>query len=234
MTGRFSYSDYEAACRSGGYHTTRRYLSMLMPIFKGCTRVLDIGCGQGIFLELLHSQGIMPTGIDTDEHLVAMARRSGAEVIQADVFDYLSGTANEFDGIFSAHLIEHFPFEKVIDLLEGASRHLARGGVFVLVFPNPASLRMQLNFFWRDPTHVRFYQRDLVAAVLKHYGLTIDTTYPESASWEWASLGEAQPTKGVWNRFKRSMRSRIQRQLEIDHALLEQPEDVLIVARKPK
>jgi 2-polyprenyl-3-methyl-5-hydroxy-6-metoxy-1,4-benzoquinol methylase len=231
---RFSYSDYEATCRSGGYHTARRYLSMLVPIFKDCKNVLDIGCGQGIFLQLLQSQAIPATGVDSDEQLLTVARQNGAKVVQADALEYLRTTPEEFDGMFCSHLIEHLPFDAVVNLLETACQRLANGGRFVLVFPNPASLNMQLNFFWRDPTHVRFYQRDLIAAVLTHYGLTIDTTFPEATSWRWASLAEALPPQGLWSNFKRSVRSKIRRQLEIDDRLLEQPEDVLIVAHKPK
>lgn len=231
---RFAYSDYEDKCRSGSYHAARRYLSMLLPIFEGCKRVLDIGCGPGIFLQLVQAKGIPASGVDSDEQLLEIARRSGAEVVQADAIQFLNAAPEEFDGMFCSHLIEHFCFDKVVDLLEGACARLASGGTLVLVFPNPASLTMQLNFFWRDPTHVRFYQRDLIVALLTHYGLAIDTSFPEAISWKWGSLSEAQPPRGLWNDFKRRVRSTIRWQLEIDNGLLEQPEDALIVARKPK
>jgi hypothetical protein len=45
--------------------------------------------------------------------------------------------------------------------------------VFVAVFPNPESVRMQLSGFWKDPEHVRFYHADLIGAVCAHYGLGV-------------------------------------------------------------
>lgn len=229
---RFSYSDYETICRSGGYGNIRRYLSLLAPIFKGCKKVLDIGCGQGIFLQLLASQGTPAIGVDSDEKLLALARASRVNVLQSDALDYLKTTEDEFDGMFCSHLIEHLQIDAVVALLEAACHRLTKGGLFVLVFPNPASLRMQLNFFWRDPTHVRFYQRDLIAAMLTHYGLCINPNYPEATSWRWASLAEAVPSQGFWIELKRRVRASVQRQLEIDSALLTAPEDALIVAQK--
>lgn len=38
-------------------------------------RVLDIGCGVGVFLGLVHARGAVPFGIDASESLVALARR---------------------------------------------------------------------------------------------------------------------------------------------------------------
>jgi SAM-dependent methyltransferase len=229
---RFDYSDYEAQCRSGGYHTARRYLSMLVPIFEGCNRVLDMGCGQGIFLQLLQAKGISAVGVDSNQQLLAIARRSGAEVVQADVIQYLNAATGEFDGMFCSHLIEHLCFDQVVDLLEGACTRLASRGVLVLLFPNPASLNMQLNYFWRDPTHVRLYQRDLIVALLTHYGLAIETGFPEAISWASTSLAGGNPRLGLWRRLARQLRATLRRQLEIDTGLLNQPEDVLIVARK--
>jgi len=229
---RFSYADYETACRRPGYQGTERYLSILAPIFKGRKRVLDIGCGQGIFLRLLRAQGVPGVGVDADDAVLSLAREEGLSVVRDDAIGYLRANKGAYDSLFCSHVIEHLPFEQVVDLLEAACRCLPAGGLFVLVFPNPASLRMQLNYFWRDPTHVRFYQRDLIVAVLAHYGLAIDPRFPQAASWGWESLADAIPPRDGWNRLKRAVRSWLRRQLEIDGALLNQPEDALIVARK--
>ncbi len=37
-----------------------------LPLLEGRTRILDLGCGRGEFLELLREQGIEATGIELD------------------------------------------------------------------------------------------------------------------------------------------------------------------------
>lgn len=49
--------------------------------------VLDIGCGPGRHVLALASCGVTAVGIDLSPHVVALARRRGAQVLQGSVFD---------------------------------------------------------------------------------------------------------------------------------------------------
>lgn len=49
--------------------------------------VLDVGCGPGRHLEALAERGVRALGIDTSPAAAQIARRRGAEVLLADVFD---------------------------------------------------------------------------------------------------------------------------------------------------
>jgi len=51
---------------------------------------------------------------------------------------------------------------------------MERGGVLVLVFPDPESIRSQLLGFWRDPEHVRFYHWELIASMAATLGLEVE------------------------------------------------------------
>jgi hypothetical protein len=66
------------------------------------------------------------------------------------------------------------------------AKRLIMGGVLVLVFPDPESIRAQLLGFWRDPEHVRFYHPDLVISMAATVGLEV----------EWSSY-EEQPHRVV-------------------------------------
>src|SRR5687768_8815374 len=52
-----------------------------LPVERG-TRVLDVGCGTGVFLELCAERGATVTGVDAAEPLLALAR---ARVVDADL-----------------------------------------------------------------------------------------------------------------------------------------------------
>lgn len=151
-----------------------RMQAPLVEHFHGCHRVLDIGCGTGLFLDALQRQGIEAIGVDRSMLSVRYARGLGHQVIASDVLAYLDRTTVPFDGAYCSHFLEHLPIEAVDRLISRVSRILKPGGVAVFVFPDPESIRSQLLGFWRDPEHVRFYHPDLIAMIGEMHGLTCE------------------------------------------------------------
>ncbi len=136
----------------------RQYL----PHFHGCASVLDLGCGAGIFLEMLGDADIAAMGVERSPVIAGYASGMGLAVEAADALDFLRSDQRGFDGIYCSHFIEHLPFEAVRELVARIAEALNPGGVLLLVFPDPESIRSQLLGFWRDPEHVRFYHPELI------------------------------------------------------------------------
>ncbi|MCB0025247.1 MAG: class I SAM-dependent methyltransferase, partial [Caldilinea sp.] len=112
--------------------------SIYVPMFAGRDRVVDLGCGLGGFVKLLRAQGIDAFGVDGDPMCVAEARSHDIPVVQDDVLGYLRAVEPEsLDGVFSAHLVEHLPYEVVLELIELSFRALRPGGRLLLATPNP-------------------------------------------------------------------------------------------------
>jgi O-antigen chain-terminating methyltransferase len=196
LLNRFDYAAYEERCRDREWN--RALLAEYLPYFQGCKQVLDVACGPGLFLELLAEHGVPALGVERNPTVVNLVRKQGWAVIEADVFAFLAESRTAYDGVFCSHLIEHLPFEHVLRLIELIIPRLEPGGTFVLVFPNPESIRMQLFGFWRDPEHVRFYHPELIEAVCTHYGLTIAFSNRQTAPFalsEYVRTGEGEPTK---------------------------------------
>lgn len=170
---RFSYAAYEEAIRAPEYNTVRQVSRDTAAKFRDCRRVLDIASGQGFLLEALRESGVEAVGVDNEPDLVGLCQRRGLTVFHEDAVRFLATTAERFDGVNCAHFIEHLPFEAVLDVVEGVQRVLLPGGRLVLRWPNPRSLEMQHISFWKDPTHVRFYDGQLIEAVLTFYGFML-------------------------------------------------------------
>ncbi len=173
----FDYSHFESQFMD------RQYIQMLqrprVRFFKDCKKVLDLACGPGFFLELLKEAGIEATGVDRNEAIVEKVRLKQLKVIHSDIFRYLESVEERYDGIFCSHLMEHLSFDRVVRLIELITMRLDPGGVLVLVFPNPGSIRLHLFGFWRDPEHVRFYNGNLIASACQHYGLRLEYSNEE-------------------------------------------------------
>jgi len=159
--------------------------------FAGCRRVLDLGCGAGIFLQLLAEAGIAASGVERDPVIAAYGRGMGCDITTADALDYLQRAGEHaaslaFDGVYCSHFVEHLPVDVVQTLLARLARLLPPDGTLVLAFPDPESIRSQLLGFWRDPEHVRFYHPELVATLASAHGFDL----------EWSSYHE-QPHEVV-------------------------------------
>lgn len=108
--------------------------------------MLDIGCGDGYFGELLvRGKGIDYTGSDISDSALQTAKSRGLNVIQLDASNDLGRFApGSFDFIVMSEFIEHIPNSE--EILKIAGR-IAKKGVLISI-PNIAywKFRLQLLF----------------------------------------------------------------------------------------
>src|SRR5262249_27723680 len=70
--------------------------------------VLDVGCGNGLYLTRLRTWGIAATGCDLSRGMLAAARASGANLVNADA-TRLPLRASAFDVVLAPHMLYHVP-----------------------------------------------------------------------------------------------------------------------------
>jgi glycosyltransferase involved in cell wall biosynthesis/SAM-dependent methyltransferase len=147
-----AYASFEDVFR-GPEQRVRELLEPYVELLAGHAPVLDVGCGRGELLSLLGEAGIEARGVDSDEGMVARARRSGLEVEHGDGIAYLEGLEPASLGAVTAiHVVEHLPYEALERLFAAARAALRPGGLLVAETINPHSLSA-FKTFWVDPTH---------------------------------------------------------------------------------
>lgn len=147
------YFDFENHFRGSREHV-KQCQSQYLRYFENCKQVMDLGSGRGEFLELMKEQGIPATGVDIYEPFIALCTELGLHVIKEDALTYLQ-QCDFTDGIFASQLIEHLPFDKVLELCKTAYQKLTPGAYLILETPNPMSLAVFANSFYMDPSHVK-------------------------------------------------------------------------------
>lgn len=144
----------------------RRTATTYAAMFPTGSTVVDVGFGQGHFLEVAAEHGHRAIGIDRDAQLVADAKARGLDAITADVRDIADTLGQPVDGIMASHLIEHLPADDLTAVLTDMAGVLRPGGIAVLTTPNLGDWRVASEWFWLDPTHVRPYPPGAVRQLL--------------------------------------------------------------------
>jgi len=171
------YPAFQARFR-GGEHLLTNRLQPHIEALRGRKRVLDIGCGDGLFLEMLHQAGIDAVGIDTNQVMVDSARQRGLNVHHQNVFAALENLEpGEYDTITALHIIEHMPATRLRQFLEHCYRVLPEGGMLLMEMPNISNLMTLTRSYFLDPTHLMPRNAGLISFVLEHIGFSDVSVY---------------------------------------------------------
>ena len=124
--------------------------------FSSHMSVLELGCGNGLFLKFLKHEGVRDfLGVDGDARVKGEMPEDIAAHVQIDNFaDFFAACKDRtFDRIVLFDVLEHFAPEDAVALLSDIRRLLADDGRVVLRVPNmssPLGLAVQYN----DMTHL--------------------------------------------------------------------------------
>ncbi len=149
----FSNVEFEAAFRGSPEDLRSRYAG-LADHLAGLQPVVDVGCGQGLFLEMLAERGATPVGVELDSELARVCRAKGFEVEERNGLHYLQ---EQQDGSLGAivllQVVEHLSHQQVTELFLLARQKLRAEGVLAIETVNPQSLYVYARAFYLDPTH---------------------------------------------------------------------------------
>lgn len=141
-------------------------------------RILDIGCGRGLFLSLMRTGGWEVAGTEFDEETASYASRVyGLEVKSGGPSSW--GFPDEsFDVITIHHALEHVP--DPAGMLGACGRLLKKGGLLVIAVPNISSLQAVAGkgvWFHLDvPYHLYHFSETGLAGLLTKYSFAVSGT----------------------------------------------------------
>jgi O-antigen chain-terminating methyltransferase len=157
----------------GSEELVRQFQKRFVEFFRASAPVLDIGCGRGVFLELLSAAGIEAVGIDHSQESVTSCQEKGFTVHCEEAGEYLQRNPGKFGGIFCSQVIEHMDYDNAIAFLGLCREALRHGGKLLVLTPNPEDLTVISEIFWLDPTHVRPYPLKLLLRMLDTVGFQV-------------------------------------------------------------
>ena len=158
--------------RIARYRVTMAPFGRLFEAGQG-RRLLDFGCGNGLFLELAHGRGFDTYGVDLAEDAIAAARQrpGGARTYHGAPSEVPEIAAGGFDVITMWSVLAHLA-EPVEDLTM-LRRLLAPDGVLLLLTVNAGSLKLKRQLETWDgftPNHLIFFSPDTLPRLLGRAG----------------------------------------------------------------
>jgi ADP-heptose:LPS heptosyltransferase/SAM-dependent methyltransferase len=138
----------------------RRYGRWLVEalLWRG-KRVLDAGCACGSILRGLGEAGAVVQGIDVNEHMISLGRRTWPDMTPllhvCDAVNLHLFEAGSFDGVHTAQVAEHWRPELVPHILRELGRVTVAGGLlFCCLDTLELFARQGRRLEEEDPTHV--------------------------------------------------------------------------------
>jgi len=169
-------------------------------------RVADLGCGSGVFTELLRRQGYQSVGLDISPKLIALGRGKypGLELIEGDA-ENLPFESASLDGVLLSGLVHHFPDPR--RLASEVARVLKSGGRFVAFDPNRTNPFMWLYRDRASPFYssvgVTENERPVlawkVADIFRREGFHVETDYLAGLAYRYVASRRTRMLLPVYN-----------------------------------
>ena len=170
------------------------------------SRVVDLGCGSGVFTDALRRRGYRCTGVDLSPKLIAIARARycDSEFIEGDV-EQLPFDGASFDGVLLSGLVHHLPDPS--RCAAEVFRILRSGGKFLAFDPNRMNPFMYL---YRDRSSP-FYSSvgvtenerpvfaDEIATTFRRAGFRVGTEYLSNLKYRYVASGWMRRLLPVYN-----------------------------------
>ena len=172
---------------------------------------LDVGCGDGRYLQMMIEQGVDSArthGVELDAAAVESARAKGLNVIQSRIEEAGELLPGSYDLITMFHVIEHV--ERPDEVVARLRSLLRSGGVLALETPNfdCADARLAGRRYWggyHTPRHWHVFTSTSLQQLLRRHGFQIERARYQTGHafllWtlhHWLKYGKNRPALGEW------------------------------------
>ncbi|MEA2688096.1 MAG: hypothetical protein QOD51_703 [Candidatus Eremiobacteraeota bacterium] len=174
----FHRSAEDDAGRRGSHHA-------FADVFAGFGSVLDVGCGTGVFLDMLRERGVARVaGVDRDPEMVEETRARGHDARVLDARTELHTLGERFDGVHLSFVVETMDGDEGIAALRACAALLKPDGMLVVRTLNPRNAAVRDGAFWFEPWAKRPWPLETLHVVLTDLGLRIVGAGNEPEGWQ--------------------------------------------------
>jgi SAM-dependent methyltransferase len=140
---------------------------------SACTRILDLGCGGGFFLERCRARGIPADGIELNPQAAREARRKGFTIHETHLASFAAAHAGCYDAFTMFQVLEHVA--DPLTTVREALMCLRAGGLLVIGVPNASGIVGKMSQLPANvpPHHVTRWTGDSLVAMAAQLDLDV-------------------------------------------------------------
>jgi 2-polyprenyl-3-methyl-5-hydroxy-6-metoxy-1,4-benzoquinol methylase len=165
-------------------------------------KLLDVGCGTGMFLNVARENGWKVSGIEPDARARGISETTNQIKIKKEV---LSSFQNEtFDLITLWHVLEHI--HKLNETIEWLKERISKEGSVIIAVPNHESKDAEIyEAQWAAydvPRHLYHFSQKTIKELFAKYGFELKETLPMKFDSFYVSMLSTKYQTGNINYFK--------------------------------
>ena len=181
-------------------------LDVLLPRFVPDGAILEVGCGSGMYLDLMRALGwTRVLGVDTSRAAIQLVRASLGIEAYCGSLESIGLPLASFDFIAASHTLEHL--HDPIAFLSEVHRLLKPGGTLALVLPNLESQGFRTwgaAWYHLDaPRHLTHFTRSSLRLALERAGFEVHRLTTSARAASWTALFSASLARGERRAFWR-------------------------------
>jgi 2-polyprenyl-3-methyl-5-hydroxy-6-metoxy-1,4-benzoquinol methylase len=139
-------------------------------------RILDVGCGSGVYLHILKKHGWDVYGVEMSAKAVGFAtEKMGLPNIRCGTLEEAKYPGEFFEVVLMSHVIEHL-FDPVRTLHE-INRILKKGGLLIITTPNIDSVNFKIfGKYWfplETPRHLNLFEVSSMSKLFRETGFEL-------------------------------------------------------------
>ncbi|MES2519513.1 MAG: class I SAM-dependent methyltransferase [Bacteroidota bacterium] len=189
------------------YHTVRTFtlkskLNLINSLYPQKGKLLDVGCGTGMFLNVCREDGWKVNGIEPDTGARQIAEEINKATIKTEI---LSSFKNEqFDIITMWHVLEHVHL--LDDTIDWLSERLSKEGSLIIAVPNheskDAAIYGKQWAAYDVPRHLYHFSQKSINQLFEQKGFLLEKTLPMKFDSFYVSMLSTKYQSGKINYLK--------------------------------
>ncbi len=134
-------------------------------------KVLDVGCGDGHFIELLTSAGAVASGIEPSKFATQAGVARGLNITNGYVNRGAPVVGQPFDAFVTIHVLEHVP--DLATFLQGIWAALTPNGVGLIEVPCLEQVLERKRIYDFMPDHLSYFSRETLTRACEMNGFDV-------------------------------------------------------------
>lgn len=131
-------------------------------LIKKTDKILEIGCGNGGFLQNMQKRGIENIGLEFNKTAIKVCQTKGLNIFKQSVQEHAKNTKNKYNVVCSFQVLEHINITKIKSFLQASINMLEPNGKLIISVPNnyPDSLMTKNNILNMPPHHTSLWSTE--------------------------------------------------------------------------